>query len=300
MGFGCLSGATPNFNFPFWIGGTPPGSPCIYSIGGMAAWNGYVLTSGDVAALRDGNATPHTIGGTASWRGYWTLGGTTGAVPNVGDPGLANDFGDAAYNLTSITGSGSMVYCDPIVSQPSAGISKAHVGTSGKTVAFFFKSLGNQQETIPLQSLTAPTISINGNSIGSLTNPWITGTHRCAMYTLPSGVQANPGDSVTVSAPQGWMNTAAGITQPATNQAVENCTGRSAMGTDQLTKTLAHGPELPSPRDEHLGALPGQPEHAMADRRFHQRHGRLLWQANCYGCNLGYRYAIRQRRRKPD
>ena len=230
-----LSGATPNYNFPFWIGGTPPGSPCIYSMGDMAAWNGYVLTRADVAALRDG-ASPHDIGGTASWRGRWTLAGTTGATPAIGNAGLVNDFGDSSYNLATISGTGSMVYCDPITSQPSASIKSAHVGTSGKTLAIFFQAIAGSSETLPLESITAPTISINGGNSVTLTNPWITGNHRCAMFTLPSGVVVVPSDTVTISAPTGYINTMAGITEAVTNRAVANYTGKSAMGTDQLQK----------------------------------------------------------------
>lgn len=232
---------TQDVNAGFQIGGTPPGSPCVFTVSDVATWNGYVLTGTDVANLRDGIQTPAQIGATATMRGRWTLAGTTGNTPTLGDAGLANDYGDATYNLTSIAGSGTAVYSPPIIVEASAGIKTAYVSTSGKKVFVFFKALNSGADTLPINSLIVPTISKNGQNLGQLINPWVTGYHSCVGYDFPAGTSAVPGDAVALTAPIAWVNTVAGITEQISNRAIENRIGRSAVGTDSLRKTFKVG-----------------------------------------------------------
>jgi hypothetical protein len=242
-GIASITGATQSSSANFQIGGWDysPGAGSIWSIDDVAVWNGYVLTATDVINLRNGTQTPPQIGGSATWRGRWTLGGTTGTVPRAGDAGLANNYGDATYNLTGISGSGSALYADPLVWAAAARIKTAYIGTSGKTCVFMFKSIGSGQDIFAQTSLTPPTITKNGVCLGQLINPWVTGVHKSVMYGLPAGTSVVPGDSVTIDAPVSWMITSAGDAEAVSGLAIGNNAGKSCFGTDTLTKTLKLG-----------------------------------------------------------
>ena len=83
-------------------------------------------------------------------------------------------------------GSGTAIYSAPLVfTPPVAAISVHH--DFGKCVGFTFSAISNGACRIPTQSLTAPTITVNGISQGSLVAPWVTG-HTPPLYGLPSSV----------------------------------------------------------------------------------------------------------------
>ena len=237
---GTLTGPTPTGSWPIDFGVTSvPGTPFVYTLSDVIPWNGYVLSATDVAALRDG-ADPTTIGTSASGRWRWTMAGTVGNSVQVGDPGIANSFGDTAYDLKSVSGSGTAVYSPPLAFTPSVSATP-YVASSGKIIGFTFNAISDGSTVIPTQPMIAPTITQNGNSLGSLVNAWITGYHPVALYSLPPGTSISPSDSVTISAPAGWVMTPLGITAAMNNLAVDNRSGRSSVGTDKLQKTFKPG-----------------------------------------------------------
>ena len=87
-----------------------------------------------------------------------------------------------------------------------------------------------------------PSFTQNGNSIGVGVNPWVTGYHDCAIIQLPTGVQINPGDSVTMTTIQSWMScSGTNYANAVTNFALTNNSGQSCFGTENLVKTFKPG-----------------------------------------------------------
>ncbi len=168
------------------------------------------------------------------------MAGTNGTNVQVGDPGIANFFGNTLHDVGSISGSGSAVYSTPLTFMPAV-TATPYVATSGKTIACTFNAISNNSVATPTQTLIAPTISKNGTSLGSLINPWVTGHHNVILYSLPAGTSVGPSDVVTLTAPNGWMNTNVGIVGGMTNLVIDNRTGRSSVGTDKLRKTFKPG-----------------------------------------------------------
>jgi len=246
---GSLTGNSQGTSVNFQVGGTA-GSACIYTLDDIAVWNGYALTASDVLDLREGTATPATIGGSATWRGYWTLDGTDGATPQIGDPGLANYFSDPTTNLTSVSGSGSALYSAALDWVPSVAVQQAYVDTTGSLVGLSFQSLTAGGTAIPSQVITAPTASVNGTPIGSLTNQWLTGYHSRMLFQLPGSTVVSANDVVTLDAPEGWLNTNLGLTEALNASVLISRVGQSSVGTSSITKTLKVGLNFP-----HLGAI---------------------------------------------
>jgi hypothetical protein len=240
---GTLTGPTQAGASPFRIGGwdTVPRSGSIFTVDDVAVWNDYVLTAMDIANLRDGLRVPSQIGGTASWRGEWTLAGASNQTPTIGQPGLANGYGDANYDLTSITGAGTATYVDPLVWVPSARIKEARIGTGGGTLFVFFKSIVDDSDATPQVLNADPSLRVNGSWLGPLANPWCSGKHGCVMYTLPSGQSVQPGDVVTLDAPTIWADTSAGLVEASSGQAVVNRVGQSCLRAPSFAKTLRTG-----------------------------------------------------------
>lgn len=104
---GTNTGALPDGNWGFGVGGYPPGSPCVFTVGDVNVWNGYAATAADYSTLVQGG-NPTSIGGSATARYRWTLAGTTGATPTLGDPGLAEAYA-GVYNLSQADGNGSVI-----------------------------------------------------------------------------------------------------------------------------------------------------------------------------------------------
>ena len=111
VALGNLTGGTQSGNWPVAFGvASVPGTPFVYTLHDFAVWNGYVLTATDVANLRDGIQVPPQIGTGASGRWRWTMAGTTGASVQAGDAGVANAYGDSAYDITHFVGTGTAIY----------------------------------------------------------------------------------------------------------------------------------------------------------------------------------------------
>lgn len=240
---GTLTGNTQSLSSPIAMGvSTVPGNPFIFTLDDVAAWNGYVPTPTEIVGLLEGNLVPSDIGAGAPWRGWWTLAGTPGDTVQIGDPGIANHYGDTTYDLKSFLGSGgTTVYSAPLVFTPAV-VATPYVATSGKSIGFTFTAVSNGVPVLPTQALVAPLVSKNGANLGPLINPWITGHHMAALYDLPAGMSVTPGDTVSLSAPPGWANTGLGIVAALDGlTAIDNRTGRSSVGTEKLTKTLRPG-----------------------------------------------------------
>jgi len=247
ISMGANTGPLVTGNYPFGIGGTPIGNPCVFTIGDVNVWNGYAATAADYNTLVLGG-NPTTIGQSATARYRWTLAGTVGGTPTVGDPGLAEAYA-GVYNLSAFSGNGSAVYTAPLSYQPTAQMSSpTHVGTSGQTVFFFFKAVTSGAPATPVAINTAPTLYQNGVNLGQLTSPFLDGSRPFIQYNVPAGVQLNPGDVVTVSAPSMWCTTTAGAVGSLTGMNVPNRSGMSAFATESLPKTLRMGMNFP-----HLG-----------------------------------------------
>jgi len=208
-------------------------------------WAGYALTPAEVAGLRDGSLLPPAVGASADWRGRWTFQGTDGATVALGQPGIANAYGDTAYDVKTITGGGTAVYSPDLIFEAAAR-AVPKVMSSGGTISIGFTTIGAGSMTKPVAALTAPTIKVNGGSPVTLPgiaigSPWLTGSHPLLAWQLPGGLRVTPTDTVTISAPAAWCNTQAGITEAMADQPVENCTGKSAFGGDDIAHTFKPG-----------------------------------------------------------
>jgi hypothetical protein len=245
---GTITGNTTNNSSALSLGYTNSIPPVVFQIDDLNILDNYAATSSDFSKILDG-ADPTTIGPGATWRGRWTFRGTTDATVTVGDPGIGNSYGGGqslasggdGSDFISASGSGAMVYKAPLVWTPTVEATP-YVAQSGKIVVFRpFTSTINGSQTTPSQVVTVPTISVNGNSLGALTNPWFSGYHPFLFYTTPGNYQIQPGDTVTISAPSAWCATPAGSVAALDNQVIDNRSGRSSVGTDTLTKTMALG-----------------------------------------------------------
>jgi hypothetical protein len=91
-----------------------------FQIEDIAIWPTYAATVSDAIALRDRTKTPLQVGNNnVTW---WTCGGTLGAHPQVGDPGL-QDSGTIGLNFTSLTNASNAVYAAPLVYSPPVTMS---------------------------------------------------------------------------------------------------------------------------------------------------------------------------------
>ena len=81
--------------------------------------------------------------------------GTPGATVTVGDPGLANTFGDAALDLKTFAGTGTAVYAPDLVLEPAA-VAAPTIEPSGKTVRFSFAAVSNGSVAVPLRRSSPP------------------------------------------------------------------------------------------------------------------------------------------------
>ncbi len=187
------------------------------------------------------------------WTYYSTNGGSTWNTLLPVNPftvlptSLPSAYGVGPYfqatPVTATTGIhvGNVVVQDPLPPPPTCQISRAYVGTSGKTIVFFFSTISGNTPVNPTALNYAPSIFQNGNPIGPGVNAWVTGYHQCAVLSLQSGQQINPGDTVTISTPTSWMTCGAGSVNAVTNLPISNYTGMSCFGTDSLAKTIRPG-----------------------------------------------------------
>ena len=153
-------------------------------------------------------------------------------------PYLQGDVG----GLTTGFHVGNIVVQDMPPAPPTCQISKAYVTTSGQSAAFFFETISGSTPVFPTALNYAPVFFKNGTSIGFGTNSWITGYHNCAIIQFQPGVQVNPGDTVTVSAPATWMLCgSSNAANQVVNLEISNYTEQSCFGTDSLVKTFKPG-----------------------------------------------------------
>jgi hypothetical protein len=224
------------------IGDNSASSGFGFSARDVAIWAGYSATLSEVQSLRDG-ADPATIGAGASARWHWTLAGTQGNAVQAGDPGLADAFGHSLPFNTLVPGSGTILYTDAMPFVPAA-TAAARVDTSGRAIYVVCSDLSGNW-TPETQYVVEPTIAINGGAPFQLGQGALSVVrsqfNRGMLYILPSGMQIAPTDVVTISAPGGFANTAAGMVAAMTNQAVTNCVGRSYFGSDTAARTLKLG-----------------------------------------------------------
>lgn len=208
-----------------------------YSLENVMWWNGYVLTQSDVFSIMDRTGDIATIGSSASWRGIWPLNGEVGTIPASGDGGLNNSV-DGSWPFvpsvnSSVAGS-SIVYGEamPFVSQAVYG--SPVVASGGKTIRVLTKSLTGVPVKVVSVSSTTPTIKINGGSPISLTT-WFSENHSGVLYFLPSGTSVAPGDSVTFTAPEGFLATTLGTVAAASDLPCVNKSGVPIYGDQPRT-----------------------------------------------------------------
>jgi hypothetical protein len=215
-----------------------------WKIADLSFWNGYKLTLADAAALRDG-AAASTIGTGATARVSYTFAGTTGATPAIGNAGLKDSLGTAAYDFTTITNSWTGAYSPQLAFVPPAAC-RAAVMASGSLVKFTFTVAGTGAATNFVSAITTPTVAVNGTSLGALIPVIVNGGwNYVATYRLPGGVVATPTDVVTITASGGWANTAVGLSTGLSAAVADNFVGRSAYGADASGKSFRPGVNFP-------------------------------------------------------
>ena len=174
----------------------------------------------------------------------------TSSVPSSVTPGLY--FTGTAVTPTTGPHIANLVAQDPAPATPRcsiatsspAGTAGAYISTSGQKAVFFFANglSGGPSNIIPTAMNFAPSFFKNGTSIGVGINAWITGYHSCATVDLQPGIQINPGDVVTVSAPASWMSLGTTNASNGVNKLeIANYSGMSCFGTNTLTKTFKPG-----------------------------------------------------------
>ena len=99
----------------------------------------------------------------------------------------------------------------------TVGVDRLYVATSGKVVVVWLKSPDTGKPALPGAVSTIPSLTINGASAGQLSPAWSAPGYSFLFYATPAGVQVKPSDTVTLSAPAGWMTGASGFNLPLTN-----------------------------------------------------------------------------------
>lgn len=202
-----------------------------FTIDALMFWNGYVVQRAEALAIMSGTGDPTTIGTSATWRDWWKLDGTAGTVPLTGDDGLkgsiTNDF-PFTPSVGVVAGS-AVTYDSPLVFSSQADVLTPVVASSGKTVRVLTRNHAGEELMATGFGATAPTIKINGGSPVTLVRPFST-THSGVLYFLPEGTSVAPGDSVTFSAPEGYIETTLGATSAVTDLACINRTNAPIYG----------------------------------------------------------------------
>jgi hypothetical protein len=241
--FGTNAGNTESGTVPFGFGGGGGGTTQNVTLDDIAVWNGYALTQTDVLSLLFGTATPSTL---ATPRTYeWTLAGTPGNPVVLNTGGLVCSPSGPDINQVAYSGAAAYAASMPAFTVQTS-LADAYVATSGKSIGFTYSSLspGNKTggQSLVSSLVTAPTLYKNGTSVGPLIKPLITGYHGMILFKMPSGVTASSTDTFAVTAPQGWLLTSDGPASSLTGpHTLHNYIGKSAVGTDTLTKTFKPG-----------------------------------------------------------
>jgi len=203
-----------------------------FTIDNLMFWNDYVVQPAEVIAIMKGNGDPRTIGTSASWRDWWKLTGTVGATPVLGDNGLkgeiTNDFPFTPTISGTVAGSG-INYDAPLQFVSQATYSTTVVASSGRSIRVLTKSIAGNDLLVSKIGAAPPAVKINGGSPITLSRSFST-THSGVLYYLPVGYQINPGDSVTLSAGEGFIETGLGIVPGCTDLACINKSGAPIYG----------------------------------------------------------------------
>lgn len=126
-------------------------------------------------------------------------------------------------------------------------VKEVKVGTSGKTIVVLFQDAVGA-DTYPTTLNSSPSIKINGGNALTLNNPLFGESLNYAMFALPSGTIISPTDTVTFSANNAWMTTAAGSVQMSVDVAVSNKVGVPLVPTFvQGIKTMNIGMNILNP-----------------------------------------------------
>ena len=202
-----------------------------FTVGNLMFWNDYIVQPSEVLAIMSGEGDPTTIGTSASWRDWWTLDGAVGVTPVDGDDALkgriTNDF-PFTPSVGVVAGS-AVAYDSPLVFSSQADVLTPVVASSGKTIRVLTRSPSGDELMVTGVGPTAPTIKINGGSPITLVRPFTT-THSGVLYYLPAGSEVAPGDTVSFSAPEGYIETSLGITSAVTDLACINRTNAPIYG----------------------------------------------------------------------
>ena len=220
------------------------------SMDDVAIWFGTISPDvptpdgSDVAGLFDRSVTPDALGSDTR-QVYFTMDGVNGATVRAGDAGLANaDPGAGA--ITSIP-TPAPVYADQLLyvpPSPTAEIATAivcpsvAVGGAGTGLAIHLRRLADGVADPIMAIDTDPTIAVNGGASIALSGPiWQSDSGGLRLpyvyYPLANGV-VSVGDSVTLTAPEGWATTASGFTGAASARVVT-----VGDGTPRLPQTPA-------------------------------------------------------------
>ncbi len=100
----------------------------------------------------------------------------------------------------------------------------AWTGSSGKTIAIQYDS------TLTNISVN-PTLFVNGNNIGQLQKPWVTGYHSIVLFSTPNNSLGTPyqirsSDTIQLSAPYKWASSVDGFSGSINNAQVTNKTNQ--------------------------------------------------------------------------
>jgi len=117
----------------------------------------------------------------------------------------------------------------------------AHVASSGKMIGFTFRAMDGGAPVIPTQILTPPTITVNGQPLGSLGTQWSTGYHPVVLMGTPGNYQIRPGALVQITAPLAWAYAGTGPAQALDSATAENRAGKPILATETLPRTLRIG-----------------------------------------------------------
>jgi hypothetical protein len=194
---GTTAGNTNSTTLAWWLGlnDTNVSANVIMWISQPAIWQGYVLTSGDIALLYGGTSPiSASLGQMAS--AFWPLNGTVGAIPTTADTAIQNAGTSGAgagnkYNFTTINSSsyGTAVYCPDLTSTALPALN----WQTGDT----FAGLGSGTDLNGRTSVGFPTVGtwqqVTGQTSGSLVGQGSNPTYVRRANINTSGYLLNTG-----------------------------------------------------------------------------------------------------------
>jgi hypothetical protein len=180
---------------------------------------------------------------TLSFVGLNTLGGDNSSF--IDDVRIADPAGNPValknpgFESVALPAHG-FVYGPPGLSTPGYRLD-AVVATSGESIHGRLVKLSDPTASVPLGAVaTMPTIEVNGLPVAVASTVAEAG-HDGFLWLLDGGATILPGDSVTITAPRAWATAAGDFAAAMDEMPVENCAGRSYVGTDPTKATLRVG-----------------------------------------------------------